>query len=79
MNSSSLCDAAVYLAEDFSFKAVLLSRIILSLIGIILILALLRNQGPYLKFHKNARILLLSHHVSVLLQVKSDSNSSFLD
>uniref|UniRef100_A0A914UXB4 Uncharacterized protein n=1 Tax=Plectus sambesii TaxID=2011161 RepID=A0A914UXB4_9BILA len=68
MNNTSLCDAAVYIAEDYLFKSVLLSRIILSVIAVVLILALLCNQGPYLEYHKNARILLLSHHFSVLLQ-----------
>jgi hypothetical protein len=63
-----LCVAATYLAGSFHFNIILLLALLFCTLGFNFNIILIRIQGKTLTVHKNALILLINHHISVLVQ-----------
>uniref|UniRef100_A0A914XFN8 Uncharacterized protein n=1 Tax=Plectus sambesii TaxID=2011161 RepID=A0A914XFN8_9BILA len=63
-----LCDTANYLAHNTQLKVMLTLRAVVGAVGLCLFGVLFKVQGTHLAFHSNARLLLLSHHIWVVLQ-----------
>jgi hypothetical protein len=67
-NSSMLCDTAFSLSNNFQLRLMTCIHIVVAVTGLLLFAILFRIEGKFLAFHTNARILLFSHHIWVLLQ-----------
>ena len=63
-----LCDTANYLAHNTQLTVMLSLRAVVAAVGLCLFGVLFKAQGTHLAFHSNARLLLISHHIWVVLQ-----------
>jgi hypothetical protein len=69
---NTTCETAEYLAHNVQLHVMLIFRVFIAFSGLVLILAIFRVQGTYLMFHSNARVLMFSHHVWIMLQCLSN-------
>uniref|UniRef100_A0A914XCW2 Vomeronasal type-1 receptor n=1 Tax=Plectus sambesii TaxID=2011161 RepID=A0A914XCW2_9BILA len=63
-----LCDTANYLAHNTQLTVMVSLRAVVAAVGLCLFGVLFKAQGTHLAFHSNARLLLISHHIWVVLQ-----------
>jgi hypothetical protein len=71
-NLTVLCETAAYLSNNIQLRVALRVHVAITIIGLLLFAILFKLQRKYLAVHPNARMLLISHHIWVILQCTTD-------